>query len=215
MEGLTRESINMKLDYLRNCSDVPRKNTLEVNYPAIKNAETALKKLIEKFPNHDNLDEIYLKVDAINSLYSTNIYDTYKIAYHIKVRINDIDSRLKEGDFKLIEEIGKNHGIHNKDGKERFFYSFATKYCSFHNQKNYAIYDNLIQDLLLADYNKGKVKTEKKNYESLRKYESFMEMVHDFIHRHRLIEVSIKDIDTYLWILGKEKELEKINNLTP
>lgn len=212
MENITAEAIKKKLDLLQNSSDVPREKNTQVNLPAVKNAGKTLKKLIRNFPTHDNLDEIYLKVVAINSLYSTNIYDTYKIAYHIKERVKNIDFRLERGDLTLVHEIASGHHIENKDGKEKVFYSFATKYCSCHNPEHYAIYDTLIQDILIKDYNVGKSPKERINYEKLRSYENFMNVISDFKHRHNLNEVSLKDIDMYLWIKGKEKEMEKSNS---
>ncbi|WP_147273601.1 hypothetical protein [Pedobacter chinensis] len=125
LETPSMELIKEKLKRVRESSDKPRKTSKEVNYPAIKNAENALKKLIEKFPKHESLDEIYLKVTTINSLYSTNIYDTYKIAYHIFKKVNEdgkIDLRLKEGDPNLIKQIASGHGISSQEKKEKFLF---------------------------------------------------------------------------------------------
>ena len=112
----------------------------------------------------------------------------------------------------MVHEIASDHNIKNKDGKEKLFYSFATKYCSFHNPEHYAIYDALIQDILIKDYNIGKNSKERINYDKLRNYENFMIIINEFKHRHNIDEVSLKDIDMYLWIKVKEKEMEKSNS---
>lgn len=195
-------------------NDNPRTDSLEINYPAIKNAEKGLKKLFETFPRHESLDEIYLKVVAINGLYSTNIYDTYRIAYHIFNNVENIDNRLVEGDPKLVNDIAKGHGIRSKGkAEDKYFYSFATKYCSFHNPEKYAIYDTLIQDLLIKLHNRDIVNTkeEKIGYKILREdYRKFLEKIEEFKGRYKLDGVTLKDIDMYLWIKGKEIEAEKI-----
>ena len=72
------------------------------------------------------------------------------IAYHI-YNIKDIDNALKKGEYSLIDRIARGHGVSSK-GKEKHFYSFASKYCSFHNPEKFAIYDMLIQDLLVKYY---------------------------------------------------------------
>lgn len=126
-----------------NGSDQPRLNIKEVYYSSIKNSHLAVTSLREKFPDNNNLSEIYLKVAAINTLYSTNIYDTYRIAYKIFNNVKNLDERLKKFSPNLIGEIAKGHGIPSI-AKEKNFYSFATKYCSFHNPNEYPIYDSYI-----------------------------------------------------------------------
>ena len=39
-----------------------------------------------------------------------------------------------------------------------------------------------------------------------------MIIINEFKHRHNIDEVNLKDIDMYLWIKGKEKEMEKYNS---
>ena len=68
-----------------------------------------------------------IKASVLNDFYSTNIFSIFDIAKHI-VSLN-IDERLKKGDEQLVSEIGH---IEIKE-KKRYFYSFATKYCSHHN----------------------------------------------------------------------------------
>lgn len=202
--------IRRKLAKVFKSEDQPRKSREEIYYPAIKHTEIALGKLIRQFEGHTDLSEVYLKVTAINSLYSTNIYDTYRIAYHIYKNVKDIDNRLKEGCINLIKDIACGHGILVK-GKEKQFYSFATKYCSFHNPKKYAIYDGLVQQELIKLHkieSKLLGKKVEKN-RGLRDYKTFLEAIENFKQSHDLNELSLKEIDMYLWLKGKEEELKK------
>ena len=202
--------ITEQLDKIKKSSDEPRASSSEINYPAIKNAEIALTKLFKSFPGHNNLDEVYLKVTAVNSLYSTNIYDTYRIAYHIYSNVQYIDNRLSKGDSSLVEEIAKGHGIKGKNSKEKHFYSFATKYCSFHNSSKFAIYDTLIQDLLIKFHNQEASKESKISYDKLREYEEFLKVIEKFKETFELKDFTLKEVDMYLWLRGKEWELEKL-----
>jgi len=218
LPSLKINDIEEELKKVTNSNDEPRKDSKDIYYSAYKNSEKALEKLIKKFPGHDNLDEVYLKVTAINSLYSTNIYDTYRMAYHIFTNVSDIDKRLEDMDPQLIHDIAYGHKIYStrKTSKEEnpkiCFYSFATKYCSFHNPKKYAIYDTLIQDFLIKQYNQNiatQTKEEKKRYEDLREYKTFMQVLDEVKKYYKLDEVPLKEFDMYLWLNGKKKQLEE------
>lgn len=207
LERPSVENVRKKLDFIINYTDVPRNNASEINYPAIKNAEKAINNLIKTFPKNTRLEDIYLKVITINALYSTNIYDTYKMAYHIYKNIPAIDDHLQEGEIGIIEKISRGHGIKGGNGVEKHFYSFSTKYCSFHNPDRYAIYDHLIQDLLIKFRNQeitisGK-REQKLTYNSLRDYAKFMEVINEFKEVYNLNELNLKQIDMYLWLMGK------------
>ena len=82
------------------------------------------------------------------------------MAEHIS-HIKHIDEMLQNGDEKLVSEIAKS-GLKNKNGKEIIFYSFATKFCSFHNSEKYAIYDSFVANVLThfkQDFSKHLTKT--------------------------------------------------------
>lgn len=222
MKKIDRNDIEDQLKKVTNCNDEPRKDSEKIYYSAYKNAEKALEKLIKKFPGNKSLDEIYLKVTAINSLYSTNIYDTYKMAYHIFKRVNekkeeDIDARLEKTDLdhELIHDIATGHKIKRSEGgKTMIFYSFATKYCSFHKPEKYAIYDTLIQSRLIKHYNENiaKPKKEKKvRYEDLREYKRFMEVINEVKKHYRLDDISLKEFDMYLWLTAKEESSSEVS----
>ena len=65
--------------------------------------EKALKKLFALFPNNNDISEVLLKVNILNDFYSTNIFNTYKIAEYI-VSLN-IDKKLKAKDLSIVNEI--------------------------------------------------------------------------------------------------------------
>lgn len=70
-------------------------------------------------------------------------FSIFPVAKHILSL--DIDERLKSGDIFLVNEI---QNITIKEGVQRKFYSFATKYCSHHNPLAYPIYDSYVEKVL-------------------------------------------------------------------
>lgn len=174
-------------------------NALE-NYKA---QESALNKLFMQFsPENNNLDDVLLKVAALNAFYSTNIYNVFAVARHI-VSLN-IDERLKQGDESLVMDISAGHGVRNtKNGKELHFYSFATKYCSHHQPEVYPIYDNFVEELLVylrdadnfADFRRKDLRNISVFKKTLLKLQAF----------YSLENFTLKEIDQYLWQYGKEK----------
>lgn len=93
---------------------------------------------------NSDLNGILIKCSVLNDFYSTNIFKVYPVAKHIQ-SINNIDNRLSSGDVELVNEIAKI----TIENKEKNFYSFATKYCSHHNQNDYPIYDYYVVKMLL------------------------------------------------------------------
>ncbi len=168
-------------------------------------ADKAIIKLINQFPTNSNIEDILLKVVTINELYSTNVYATFEIAKHI-LKLN-IDNDIKNGNLELVNKIAK---LKLKD-KEKTFYSFASKYCNWHNSKNFPIYDSFV-DRLLSAYQKQDTFLELPEDSSsmnffklaLKNYEFFKETIDSFIKYYELGDVNYKKIDKFLWMYGKE-----------
>lgn len=164
------------------------------------NQEKALDKLFFQLcKTNVDLSDILIKCSALNDFYSTNIFDIHSVAKHI-FRIPRIDERLVQGDLSLIDEIS--HVEVGKDKKEHCFYSFASKYCSHHQPFKYAIFDNYVEKVLVY-FRKRDHFFEFQN-EELRYYPSFISIVRKFQKYYGLEDYNLKQIDKYLWQLGKE-----------
>lgn len=165
-------------------------------------ADKAIISLFEAFPENKSLEHILLKISVVNDLYSTNILGTFNMARHIQGL--DIDSRLKQGDPLLVNEISSGHGIiSKKNNKEINFYSFATKYCNWHNRDKYALYDSFVHKVLIAYKRRDNFSTFIET--DLRNFTKFQEVVRDFQQFYNLTDHDLKQIDKFLWIYGKEK----------
>lgn len=167
-----------------------------------KPADDAIIKLFKAFPKNDNIQDILLKISVINYMYSTNILGTFKMAEHILER--NIDIELKKGEPEVVHLIAKGHGIRTKrNNTELNFYSFATKYCNWHNQESYAIYDSFVEKVLLAYKRKDKFSDFKTS--DLKNFSRFLKIISDFSNYYGLTKHNLKEIDKFLWIYGKEK----------
>ncbi len=148
----------------------------------------------ELCPNNTELKDILLKCASLNDFYSTNIFSLYPVAKHI-LELN-IDERLKSYDPKLVSDIQKV----SIRGVERHFYSFASKYCSHHNPDDYPIYDSYVDEVLRYFF---KEELSLKN-DDLKDYDKFKSVILAFKKKFSLQNYTFKEIDRYLWQLGKE-----------
>lgn len=82
------------------------------------------------------------------------------------------------------------------------FYSFASKYCSHHNPLEYPIYDSYVDEVLryfrnndeFSDFQDG----------DLKDYAKFKSILNDFRTFYGLDQYNLKQIDQYVWQLGKD-----------
>ena len=159
--------------------------------------ESSLDKLFHKdYKYNTDLNEILIKCSCLNDFYSTNIF----LIYHVAKNIFDlkIDKRLEQGDPSLVNDIARV----NISGKEKTFYSFASKYCSHHNNIEFPIYDYFVDRMLIYFQKKDKFSNFKKD--DLKDYVKFKNILIDFKKFYDIDEFNLRDIDKYLWIAGKE-----------
>ena len=161
--------------------------------------ESALNKLFfQTYPNNTNIDDVLIKVSSLNDFYSTNIFSPFQVAKHI-ISLN-IDARLVAGDVTLVNDIAK---VTMDNGTVRNFYSFATKYCSHHMPLEFPIYDSYVDRLLR--YFRDTDRFSRFSSDDLKDYEKFKNILIQFTSYYRLEPYNLKEIDKYLWQLGKEK----------
>ena len=159
--------------------------------------EDAIDRLFHgEFAKNDNLQNILIKCSVLNDFYSTNIFRIYPVAKHI-LSLN-IDDRLKKGDPSLVDDIAK-VSINNKD---KYFYSFASKYCSHHNQLDFPIYDSYVHKVLKYYRNVDRFFIFDEN--DLKVYSKFKDILIQFRSFYKLDKYNLKELDKYLWQFGKE-----------
>lgn len=160
--------------------------------------ENALDKLfLETYPKNNDINEVLIKASSLNDFYYTNIFSIIPVAKHI-IEIKT-DERLEKNDTSLVNDMANI----NISGVDKNFYSFATKYCSRHNPKEFPIYDSYVDKCLM--YFKRKDNFAKFVKKDLKDYKKFKEILISFKKFYDIDEYDLKDIDMYLWQLGKEK----------
>ena len=164
--------------------------------------ESALDKLfLAACPQNTDMDDILVKVSCLNDFYSTNIFSPFAVARHIQEL--HIDERLRVGDPAVVGDIASI----TISGKPRVFYSFATKYCSHHRPLDYAIWDSYVDEVLkyfrdvdgFSDFAR----------EDLKRYGRFKDVLFEFRSFYGLERYNLKELDKYLWQLGKDRFPQK------
>ena len=185
-------------------SDIPRPSAEQVELYLDKwnrlekctAQESALNKLFRTMPTNESVDIILLKIATLNEFYFAHVWDILTVAQHIYGLhvVDSLDERLRAGDEALVDEIAE------CGGKVRLL-SFATKYCSFHEPEKYPIYDVHVVEMLayLRDADGFAA------FDTFADYSDFKRVVFEMRQFYGLERFSLKDIDRYLWQLGKEK----------
>lgn len=149
----------------------------------------------ETFAANTDMRHVIVKCAVLNDFYATNIFKIASVARKI-VSIPGFDARLAAGDRSLVEEIAVVDNRRN--------YSFATKYCSHHKPELFPIYDRYVADVLHEMRRREPGNFRFRSKDALKDYMTFCEAIDDFSKAYGLEAYSYKEIDRYLWQLGKE-----------
>jgi|GEM_PF-938400 hypothetical protein len=170
--------------------------------------EDLINRIFSKYPNNDNLDMVALKICLIDVTNSTQLskqkrfISLPKLA-EIILSIKDIDRRIQRGDPTVVNDIARTNG------KIELF-SFATKFCCYHNHFSYGRDDYSICDTFvekgLPNYAKwitsGAIKKWKKEFD----YESFNDCIEKVLSDGKIcIADKRRKFDHFLWWQMKKK----------
>lgn len=169
------------------CQQFDSENTL---------VEQTLTELFERYPKNDNSRHVLLKVVAVNSLYRTNILALETVAEHIHANHAQIDHALSAGSPEVVDLIARI----KVNGKLFNFFSFATKYASWHNPTSYPIYDSHVDAYLWKL--QGLDHFASFLHPDLWTYPKFLKIMTDFRSFHGLDNFSFKEIDKFLFLEG-------------
>lgn len=158
--------------------------------------EEAVNRVFRDYNSNKELENILIKCSILNDFYSTNIFKIYPVAKHIQSL--NIDTRLKDGDPTLVDEIAKI----TIGGKTKNFYSFASKFCSHHNQLDFPIYDSYVHKVLKYYRKVDRFYDFEEN--DLKVYPKFKNILIEFRSFYKLDKYNLKELDKYLWQFGKE-----------
>jgi hypothetical protein len=157
-------------------------------------AEQTLAELFQQYPRNDDLRHVLLKVVCVNALYNTCIFTLEAVARHIHDHAGEIDALLQEASPSVIDVIAKM----NVQGKKYNFYSFATKYCSWHNPDAYPIYDAHVDQYLWKAQQRQPFAGFQ--HPDLCNYARFHDIMQSFRTAYGLEDFSFKDLDKFLYM---------------
>lgn len=102
-----------------------------------------------RFPRNDDVTVVAMKIGLIDITNSTHVSQHKSMISAVElaeaiVAIDNIDERIKAGDPEVVNEIAKCNGKIN-------LFSFASKYCCYHNKNLYGRDDYSILDTVLKE----------------------------------------------------------------
>ena len=159
-------------------------------------SEQALSELFRQYPGNHDPRHVLLKVIAVNTLHHAMIFDVEAVARHIQEHREEIDAALAAGSPEIVHRIAA-ISIH---GRKYNFFSFATKFCSWHNPEAYPVYDAHVDHYLWT--------LQKQNHftsflhPDLWNYPKFVGVMAAFREFHGLNAFSFKQIDNFLSLEG-------------
>jgi hypothetical protein len=168
--------------------------------------ERSLAELFNRYPANSDHAHVLLKAVALNTLYSTQIPlysntrpDLRDVAQHIHRNAEQIDSALAAGIPEIVDTIAR---LRVPGKRDYCYFSFASKYCSWHKPEFYPIYDSnvdryvsrLKEDALFREFfNTG---------EERWRYAEFRRLIGILRERHGLNSCSFKQLDKFLYLQG-------------
>lgn len=177
--------------------------------PYYAKSSTALNNLLQSIPHNTSVDEIVVKIIAIDFFYSTQlkalikesgVHDLAEFIQH-----TDFDNRVRNGCPNIVSDIAENT-------TDKTLFSFATKYCALHNQivynkDDYSIYDSAVARLF-PKYAKqmGSQKittTQIEKWRKSRQYQSFNDAIGSFLDACGITKAALPQrrriFDSFLW----------------
>ena len=204
-ESLNKESKKINVLITEAMITDTHENVLSTGYGK---EDELITRCLEEFPLNTDERIVAMKIGLIDVTNSTHVaqhkrvINVAELAKHI-TSIPNIDERIKAGDPEVVNEIAKSNGKIN-------LFSFASKYCCYHNKNlykrdDYSIYDNVVKESL-RKYFSDITTSQIKRWASSLDYKSY----NDYITK-KLDELNIKlefrkrKFDHYIWYNNRKQ----------
>ena len=153
-EGIPRHNKEIRKPQQHSKNEIIITNELiEEAHQQVKNTKNygeeddLISNCFKRFPSNNNIEIVAMKAALIDVTNTTHVaqhkskISLVEIAECI-VNIKDIDKRIQAGDPEVVNEIAKSNGKIN-------LFSFASKYCCYHNMNLYGKDDYSILDTVV------------------------------------------------------------------
>ena len=186
----------------KNIEKVHREVLKSISYG---NEEKIIHDVLNSFPENDDINVIAMKIAVIDVTNSTqlsrykNKISLYELA-NIILNIDNFDERIKNGDPELVNIISKSNGKIN-------LFSFASKYCTYHNNEiygkdDYSIFDSVVRKMLpkYSNISLSQIEKWRKNHD----YKSFNDSITKLLDDNNIhIKFRKRKFDHFLWFPNK------------
>ena len=196
----------------KECLSITEENIVSVHKQVLASTSyganfTMIHDVLNRFPQNDDRELVAMKVSLIDLTNSTNISKHIKkislaeIAELI-VRIQDFDERVSKGDPTLVSQLAKTNGSIN-------LFSFASKYCTYHNvdaygKDDYSIFDSVVQNALPL-YVPNLKKSEISEWRETCNYAAFNNCIGQLLDRNDIhIPFRRRKFDHFLWYTNRK-----------
>lgn len=168
-----------------------------------------ISRCLKRFPANTDPDLVAMKMGLIDITNSTHL-SQYKSKISVVEfadiisKIDNIDKRIKEGDPSVVNAIAKSNGKIN-------LFSFASKYCCYHNRNlyerdDYSIFDTVLKEHL-PEYFNDVTKDKIQKWQSEFKYEEYNDYITEKLNE---LGITIKDkkrkFDHFVWYNNRGKK---------
>ena len=164
-----------------------------------------IESVLKKYPNNKTIEDVACKIAVIDFTNSTNLRQNKINLYTLaKIITNiDFDAKVAKGDVSLVSDIIQECPVK--------LYSFASKYCCYHNtflynRDDYSIYDSVVKNHL-PEYATEKLPASKwrKNFN----YETFNQYIGDLLDEYGITAATEPQrrrlFDHYVWYKNRNK----------
>lgn len=169
-----------------------------------------IEKCLTKFQKNTDSVEVAIKIALIDITNSTHLsLQKSKISIvelaDIITSIKDLDKKIENGDPEVVNEIARSNGKVN-------LFSFASKYCHYHNsivygKDDYSIFDTVLKKSLPKYFNNNNNNVNKKELEKWRKnfeYKKYNDYITDELVN---LQITVKNrkrkFDHFVWYLNR------------
>ncbi len=162
--------------------------------------------VLNAYPANDDLNIIAMKIAIIDVTNSTHLsqyksqISLYDLANFI-LKIDGFDERLAKGDPSLVNIIAKNTGAIN-------LFSFASKYCTYHNveiyeRDDYSIFDGIVRKTL-PHYITGLTSYKIDSWRVSYNYANFNNCIGEYLDKNNIhIPFRRRKFDHFLWYANR------------
>lgn len=157
---------------------------------------------LRRFPDNTDPDIVAMKVGLIDITNSTHLSQhKSKISMvelsSIIASIPDIDARIKAGDPEVVNQIARSNGRIN-------LFSFASKYCCYHNRNLYERDDYSILDTVLKEhlplYFSDVTETQIENWRKAYNYKAYNDYITKKLDELGItVEFRKRKFDLFVW----------------